>query len=479
MFKRSFALILSMIMVIGLLAGCSPAETPKKEVVEKSYDVVVVGAGAAGLAAAIEAAEKGATVAVLEKMPMVGGSTVLSGGIVYATGSTIQKNFGVEDSVADLVAYWSERAEGNVDTTQLEFVAERSGATIDWLVDLGVEFGDPTPTGTSPVLRAHTSPNHGDGIIKPLKTYADSKNVEFFLQTSATELMIDANGDVIGVKALDKDKNEMAFSAKSVIMATGGFDRSTELVKTYAPIAEGQTSFAGTGNTGDGMTMAVSAGAEVVSKGGVIGFRTVENEPAYTTEVCMLMWMPYLSVNTLGERFVNEAIDYPLFYESLVKQPEGISYLIFDGSTYQPALDKAVEKGSAFVADSLEDLAKQAGIDADAFVNTVAEYNTMIESGVDTEFGKSVVGHSKVETGKFYALKVLPATLGTMSGVKTDLDTQVLTKEGTAIKGLFAAGEVANGDFFYQVYPASGSSIQMSLTFGRVAGTKAAEYAGK
>ena len=482
---RILALAMAAVMGLGVISGCAgktpatPTATASPTQAAKTYDVVVIGAGAAGLAAAIEAAEAGAKVAVLEKMPMAGGSTVLSGGIVYATGSEMQKKLGIQDSVADLVSYWSERANDKNDKEYLTFVAERSGATIDWLVKLGVKFNDPTPSGTSPVARAHTSPDHGSGIITPLKTYAEGKGVELFLQTEATELVTNDKKEVTGVKAVDKDKKELVFSAKSVVLATGGFDRNADLVKEYAPVAAGQTTFAGSGNTGDGLEMALKLDADVVSRGGGIGFRTVEGEMAYTTEICLLMWMPWLSVNKDGKRFVNEAIDYPLFYEQLVKQKDGVSYLIFDKNTYTPALDKAVEKGSAFAAETLDELASKAGIDAAGLKDTVAKYNEMIASGKDTEFGKDLTGHKAVDAPKYYALKVVPAILGTMTGVKTNLDTEVLTKAGTAISGLYAAGEVANGDFYDTVYPASGTSIQMSLTFGRVAGAKAAENAGK
>jgi fumarate reductase flavoprotein subunit len=478
------SLVISSVMVMGLFAGCAAAPAvptaPAAPVNEtKEFDVVVIGAGAAGLASAIEAAEAGATVAVLERMPMAGGSTVLSGGIVYATGSAIQKKLGVEDSVEDLVKYWSERADGKNDMEALKFVAERSGATIDWLVSLGVVFNDPTPSGTSPVLRAHTSPDHGGGIIKPLKTRAEEKKVEFFFQTEATELLTNDKGAVAGVKAVDKDSKEITFNAKSVVLATGGFDRNEDLMKQYAEMAAGLTSFAGSGNEGDGLTMTEKLSVDVVGRGGVIGFRAVEGEKAYTTDVSSLMWMPYLSVNKQGQRYVNEAIDYPLFYEELVKQEDKISYLVFDGSTFLPALDKAVEKGSAFSADTIEELAQKTGVDAAGLTATVKEYNEMVKNGVDTKFGKDLTGHKAIETPKYYALKVVPAILGTMTGIKTDLDAQVLTKDGKVVSGLYAAGEVANGDFFNTVYPASGTSIQMSLTFGRVAGTNAAKNAAK
>lgn len=475
--KKGLALAASLILSMSFFAGCAKSsqaetETPKEE--SKTVDIVVVGAGAAGLSAAIEAAEEGASVVLLEKMPVTGGSTILSGGIVYGTGSKLHEAAGVEDSVEDLVNYWSERANGKNDKEYLQFVAERSGENIDWLVDLGVEFSAPAPTGTSPVARAVTSPNHGGGLIRPMEEKAKSLGVEIVLETSVTEIL-EKEGKVTGVKAEGADGSITVYESKAVILATGGMDRDEVLMKEYAPQAAGQQTFAGVGNTGDGLKLAKGIGAGVYTNNGVIGFRAVEGEMAYTTDVCMLMWMPYLYVNQNGKRFVNEAIDYALFYEELIKQPEGVSYLIFDGNTYMEPLDKAVEKGSAFKADSLKELAEKAGIDAAAFEETVAGYNEMIKNGTDTEFGKVVTGHAPIEKASFYAVKVVPAILGTMTGIATNLDAQVLDESGKVIEGLYAAGEVANGNFYDKVYPASGTSIQMCITFGRVAGETAAK----
>jgi flavocytochrome c len=459
------ALLASAVLFVGCGGG------PK-------YDVVIVGSGAAGLSAAIEAAGAGAKVAVLEKLPMPGGSTLLSGGIVYGTGSTAQKNLNIQDSVDALVQYWSDRAGGQNDQAKVKFVAERSGATIDWMASLGVKFADPVPAGISPVRRAHTSPDGGVGLVNPLKKAADAKNVAFFMETAATKLLTD-KGAVVGVAAKDKNGKAVEFRSKTVILATGGFDRNTELMAKYAADYQTDLTFVGTGNTGDGLLMAQAVGAAVEGKGGVIGFRGVPGESSFTTDVSLLIWRPYLTVNKEGKRFVNETVDYPIFHQALNKQADKMGYIIFDANTFEPPLQKAVDKGVAFGADTIEALAKAAGIDEKGLAASVAAYNKAIATGKDAEFGRAMKGLKPVKKGKFYALKVKAATLGTMSGLKTDLDTRVLNEKGEAIKGLFAAGEVANGGFFNQEYPASGTSIQMSLTFGRVAGTAAAAAAKK
>ena len=456
-----------LIAMAGFFMGCAPA---------KSYDVVVVGSGAAGLAAAIEAADAGASVALLEKMPMAGGSTLLSGGIVYATGSSAQKTLGIKDSVEDLVKYWSDRAEGKNDPAKLRFVAERSGATVDWLVSLGVKLGEPYPTGISPVRRGHATSDGGNGIVKPLLAAAEAKKVAFYMETKATKLVL-KKGRVIGVLAQDKAGKKFSLNAKTVVLATGGFDRNKALMAEYAAEGTADITYVGIGSTGDGLTMAKALDAAVVGEGGVIGLRAVPGEASFTTDIGLLVWQPLLYVNKEGKRFVNESIDYPILHAELNKQTEKTSFLIFDAQTYNEAVGKAVAKGSAFEADSLDALSAAAGIEPVAFAATVAAYNKAIAKGVDAEFGKALKGQKPVSKAKFYALRVDAATIGTMVGLKTDLDSRVLSTKDKPIPGLYAAGEVANGDFFYKLYPASGTSIQMSLTFGRVAGQQAAAEA--
>ena len=468
---RLFALGASAVIAAALFTGCAGNV--------KTFDVVVVGSGAAGLSAAIEAAEAGAKVAVIEKLPMAGGSTLLSGGYVYGTGSSVQKKAGIKDSPEALAQYWSERAEGVADAGQIKLVAEKSGETLDWLMNMGVQFPKLVPTGTSPVARAHQTANGGTGIVSPMKKYADSKNVAFFMETAATKLLTNGKGAVTGIAAKGKDGKAIEFRAKSVVLATGGFDRNPDLESELTPDYQTANTFVAVGNTGDGIVMAQKVGAVIEGHGGVIGFRGVPGESTFMTDVSGLIWIPSLYVNKEGKRFVSESADYPLFHQALNKQTDKISFLIFDAATYQPALDKAVEKGVAFSGDTLDAVAAAAGIDAAGLAATVADYNKMIARGKDTQFGKNVKGLPPIAKPKFYALQVAVATLGTMTGLKIDLDTHVLNAKGEAIPGLYAAGEIANGGFFNQVYPASGTSIQMSLTFGRIAGKAAIADAKK
>jgi fumarate reductase flavoprotein subunit len=472
--RKILAFMLALIMILGLVSGCNVQSND-----DSKFDVIVVGGGAAGLSAAIEAAEAGAKVAVIEKMPVLGGSTLLSEGIVYATGSKIQTEYPVNDSTEALVNFWIDKAEGQNDVPSLQLVADQSGANIDWLVDLGVVFGEPIATGKSPVLRGHVARNKGAGIIDALKARAEKKKVTFILETQAIELITNESSEIVGLKALNKEGQEVSYETKAVVLATGGFDKNEVLVEIYAPIAKGQTTFSSESSTGDGLTMALALGADVINKGGVFGTITAFGETAYKSEINKLLELPNLAVNKKGERFVDESEDFAIYYQELVKQDNAVSYMIFDQTSYVAALDAAVENGSAIVADSLDELATKAGIDPAGLNATVIYYNDMIKYGKDEQFGKNLKALKPIETSKYYALKVVPAILGTMSGLKTDLEAKVLNTEGVAISGLYAAGELATGNFYNTIYPAMGTSLQVSITFGRIAGESAAKFADK
>lgn len=445
------------------------------QTIEKEADVVVIGSGAAGIAAALEARRAGASVLVLEKLPHVGGNTYICGGIVYGTGSKIQTENGLEgDSAEALAKYWMDRAEGNVDADLVRFVAEHSGETIDWMVENGVELV-PTLTapGTAGVKRGIKTANGGVGFIIPLTNKVQEEGVEILLNTRATELLTE-NGAVCGVKA-KAGKDTLNITAGAVVLASGGFDADYETAKKYSPDLVSKTSYASPGNTGDGIVMAQAVGADTVFKGGVIGFRAVPGV-TYRDPINSLRTANCLSVTEKGERYTNETIDYPIFYANMKKTGSDLFYSIFDSASANETMEKAVEGGFAYKADNLEELAKAAGIPADALGASVKRYNDLCVKGSDDDFGKAADKMAAIGKAPFYALKVVPATIGSMGGVKINLETEVLDAKGAAIPGLFAAGAVANGDFFYQTYPASGSAIQYGFTTGRVAGQQAAAY---
>jgi len=458
---------------VAALKSTGAAEVVVAEDEVLTYDVVVIGGGAAGIAAASEAKDNGASVILLEKQAGLGGNTIISGGIVYATGTQAQKDAGVEDSVEALVDYWFQRAEGNANKDMLTMVAEKSNTTIEWLQAGGVELGNLGPTGLSPVPRAlYTSNGGGSGFIVPLAEMIKSKGIDIRTETPAVALLTDATGAVVGVEAVAADGHKVTVNAKSVVIATGGFDGSQAMMRKYSPEYADELFYAAAGNTGDGINMAIEVGADTVFKGGVIGLRGIL-PTSFADPTNGLVWMPYLMVNEIGERFVNESTDYPVIHTALAKQHH--AYLIFDASQLPvAAVAGLIDEGYAFAGETLEALADAMKVDEATFLATVARYNEL-KGQEDVDFGKPAAAMTGVGEGPYCAVRVRPATIGTMGGIKVDLDMHVLKADGTVIPGLYAAGACANGDFFYKEYPASGTSIMMCFTVGRIAGENAAQ----
>lgn len=470
MFKKTSILILTCSLLLALLVvGCAPEEETHEA------DVVVVGGGGAGLSAAIEAAENDASVILLEKMPSLGGSTLISGGIIYGAETPTQERAGIEDSWEDLSDYWMEIAQGDADEEIIDFVAKKSGETIGWLEDVGVEFAEPTPQGTSDVPRGHAPPEgRGFALTEPLMEKAEELDVEILLETKGTELITNDADYITGVKA-ESEEEELTINAEAVILATGGYAQNDELMEEYAPVAEDHATYVSQGHTGQGLVMAEEVGAEIISKNGVIGFRGVAEDVDYTSALGGLIFTPSLYVDQAGERFIDETTHYSQFYDKMVENQSDEFYLIFDSTGPSDVLEEGIEQGYAFTADSIKDLGEEIGVPADNFVETVDRYNELAEIGEDRDFGKDDDLMTSITEEDFYALRVVPATLGTFGGPKVNIESEVLNEAGEPIPGLYAAGEVANGQFYRHTYPASGTSIQMSVTLGRVAGQNAAD----
>lgn len=461
-------------------------EQPKGENQAIDTDVVVIGSGGAGISAAIEAAEGGARVVVLEKLARTGGSTRTSSGMVVVGGSKLQEEAGIEDSVENLKNYWLERGEGNIDEEMVIYAAEHANDALDFLVESGINYSPQgiVFSGTADVPRAHIPPTYGVEFMDLLIERAEKAGVKIYTETRAEELIKDGD-KVVGVKAVQNGA-DFIVDAKAVIIATGGFDHNEELKAEYSPDAVGAWAVSAPQNTGDGLIMGMEAGADTVFKGGVIGWKVVNPAYGHTTNVGRPIYgLPNLIVNKNGDRFADESEDYPFLFKSMVADGGEKFYFIFDsdaGDTVQleattatiQSLEAAVEAGVAYKADSIEELEKVSGLTN--LAESVNEFNAVIESGRDEQFGRDVSTMKTIGVAPFYALQSQKATLGSFGGLKVNIAGEVLDKDGNAIPGLYAAGEAANGDFFSDIYPASGSSISMCVIFGREAGKSAAEY---
>lgn len=460
-------------------------EPVQKQLVDetKDTDVLVIGGGMAGFAAAISAKEEGANVILVEKLDRVGGSTVESGGIFYATNTSINNQ--QDHDVQALVDYWQTRAEGHADEKMLTIAAEGSSTTLAKMQQWGVLFSNNvTASGISPALRAHYATNaqaegkatDGVDFIVPLLQHAQNLGIEILTGTEATKLIM-KDGLVSGVVAVSDEKN-YTIHAKSVVIASGGYDLNKEMMKQHSPEMADTWAISSPGNTGDGITMAQEVGAATDYTGGVIGFKIIDVSRHYIEGANTLGWTGQLGVTNQGTRFGNEAADYPIFCTNLIQAKQAGAekfYLVIDSTTEFIAqlAQEAVSKNNGFTANSLEELAKVANIDATNLAETVATYNNHAQGKESDEFGKTNL--VAVDKAPYYAIEIKPATLGTIGGLVLSENAEVLDEQGKAIANLYAAGEVANSQFFYKEYPASGSSISISGTFGIIAGQQAAQ----
>ncbi len=470
------------------------AKGPVKEeakYIELTVDVAVVGGGAAGLAAAITAAENGAKVVLLEKMGALGGATITSGGEMLAAGTDMQAEQGIQDTAKALGEYWIERGEGQVDHDMLHMIADKSGESIDWLKEHGVPFMKVTFSNIYPTQdpwRNHKIEGGGAGLILPMVEAAQKAGVKVLTETRATSLINDS-GVIRGVVA-DNKGNKVTVHAKSTILATGGYTNNEELMKEYAPFFAGVASRLGEAQQGDGLIMARDVGAKIVASGAA-------NANPYDLGPTRFMDPGgiFLNVTPEGKRYSNEA-EYQKVRSAILYYQLGFNhfYGIFDSSWDFDKLAEAIEANTVVKADSLEDLAKALNMDEKTFVDTVKRYNEMCDAGVDSDFVKPQIGplggtEATVKDTKllnpilkapFYAVKAQTTfAVGTFGGPVTNAKGEVLSTDEKVIPGLYAAGEVANAMLLYREYPCSGTAIQQCITMGRLAGASAAETAAK
>jgi fumarate reductase flavoprotein subunit len=379
--------------------------------------------------------------------------------------------------------------DGHVDAEMLTFIAGKSADTVAWLKSQGVAFGSVTYSYNDPTqspLRNHkTADGAGTGFILPLKAAAEKAGVEIRLETKAVSL-INEGGIIKGVVA-ENGGRTVTVNAPSTILATGGFANNAELVAEYCPKLGTSGTFLGETHNGDGLIMARDAGAKIVAGGGAI-VNPMDLGPTYFADPAGI----FLNVTPAGKRFANEA-SYWFTRSAALYFDEGYNYYysIFDAKTEHAKLEDAIAAGTIIKANTIAELAAGIQIDPAVLAANVDRYNTMCAAGKDTDFGKSASGPkgvtvevlqenvpflTAIDTAPFYALKVPTTGLtGTFGGPAITIDGEVISTDGSVIPGLYAAGEVANGQLLYHEYPCSGTSIQICATMGRQAGAAAAK----
>ena len=460
------------------------AKTDDKKELEEEYDVVVIGGGGAGLTAAIKAKEEGASVILLEKMPLLGGNTLISGAEMAVANNWLQEKEKIEDSVDLHVKDFMEGGDNISDEKLVRVIAENSLEAAEWLRDdIGVEWEDEMMHFGGHSAKRSLVPKGASGkeIINKLAKKAEDLEIPIKLNTKAYEL-IQEDKKVVGVKA-SSEEEELIYKAKNVIIASGGFGSNVEMRVKYNPeIDDKILSTNGPGITGDGIVMAEAVGADLE------GMEHIQTYPICDPLTGTLLYFDdarlyghTIIVNKEGKRFVEELGRRDEMSMGIKAQTGSVCYELIDQNGYEdskleenhkPELDYLYENKLLVKADNLEEAAKFFDIDYEALKETVDNYNKYVEEGKDPEFNKRSLP-SKIEKGPFYILKAAPAVHHTMGGVKIDTDARVLDKDGKPIEGLYAAGEVTGG--IHGKNRLGSNAIADIIVFGRIAGTNASK----
>ena len=466
-----------------------PATLPEAE--EAQADVVVVGGGASGLAAAASALESGARVIVLEKAPHTGGSAALSAGIVTAASTDIQKASGLPADSAGLAKLWLEDQKRSVkgapanlpDAAQVEALVKQSAETVDWLTKkVGMQFSANAAAADGigayqllPISSDASRPASAEEVEK-LEQYVKKLGGIIRTATPAWKILTTDDGRVSGVAAAD-GKNRFTFHAKSVVLASGGFAADLMKVTSRQPRWAVYVERAGAAktSTGDGLTMGLQVGAKEVSDSWLMG---TQFAPAYPEMTAAMLgprgFAGATLVNEKGLRFVKE--DLPNITSEMSQQLD--VWLITDSKDPEKAktLRNYLGFDTVVHGNTPEELGRRMGARADNVKQTIEKLNADAAAGKDTAFGRDPINFTSLTQAPYFAVKVRPVISGTIGGFAVTPDFQVLDNALKPIQGLWAAGELANRAFYNRVYE-PGTSLLIAYASGRAAGTSAAKAA--
>ena len=442
-------------------------------------DVVIVGAGGAGLTAAVRATQAGAKVLVLEKMPFVGGNSLKASGGMNCAGTKFQAAADITDSgVPEFIEDTMNGGHGINDLALVTTMAENSAEAVEWLESIGAPLPKVAATGGTVHKYLH-SPEDGSPVgaylVAKLSEEAEKQGIEIMLNTTATEIIMD-DGAAVGVKAEDAE-HDYTINARAVVLATGGFGANFDMMCAFNPSLANAVTTNHPGATGDGILMAEAVGAATVD------MEQIQLHPTVYQATSMLVSEKMRSlgailVNQEGVRFTNDLATRDAVSNAELEQTGGYAWIIFDQNLVDNNKSAAqyIEQGMAVTGDTYEALAKAMEVDADAFVKTMETWNQAVADGEDKEFGRNNGMDADLSTAPFYAIQIAPGIHHTMGGIKIDTATQVIDTEGKPIPGLFAAGETTGG--VHGGNRIGGNAVCDFVVFGRIAGANAAAYAG-
>ena len=450
-------------------------------------DVIVLGAGGAGLSAAITAADAGKSVIVLEKLPSIGGNTQISGGGMAAPCNWLQQAEGIEDSPELFEQDIMNGGDNIADPDLVHVLANGALDSAEWLRDEhNVEFTHLNFFGGHSVKRSVVPEGEtGAAITWPLKGDAEKAGIQIYTALQATEFVTGDNGSIVAVKAVNPDGEEFEFTGKAFVLATGGFGGNLEMRMKYNPdLDENVKSTDTVATTGDGIVMAEGIGADLVGMEWIQTYPTCDPVTGALLYICDMRLMDRgILVNEEGERFVEELERRDVISEAIKEQTNNYAYLLWDKTgvdetglfdNHPGEVKMCTEYGTLFEGDTLEAVAEAAGVDADALVATVEHWNEMCEKGEDADFNYRSTMNTFGEA-PFYLQRVVPAVHHTMGGVHITTDAQVVLESGETVPNLFAAGEITGG--IHGTNRLGSDAIADVITFGRIAGASAAQVA--
>ena len=455
-------------------------EKAAQQTEQKEADIVVIGSGVAGMSAAVQASSQGASVIVLEKYKVSGGDSSICSGNFYCCGAKKQDELGYTDygTPEELAQFFYDQSDGDANMDICRLVADHGGEAMDWLVGFGCDF-DKKP-GDNVSDRSMLSKTSGKGIVDNLIAEAEKNGVEIMMETRAVELAVDS-GKISGVKAR-KGTTEYDIAAKAVVLASGGFDGQDWSKELYAPGAVGWHTFSSPGNTGDGIELAKEAGALTLLKGGLSQIHLVGKDPLPLNDELSVLRMinTGVFVTDLGYRCANESMTSQFDYFTPFVESGRKSFFIICDSQQPDArmelIKKGVDKGVVNTADTIEELAVEAGLPPYPLAKTIEAYNALCDAGEDTAFHKKPEDLQRIEKAPYYAVQITPNTNDSFGAVPISTKAEVLDQNRAPLPGLYAAGTIANPELFYMRYAVSGSSMCMGTVTGRIAADEAIKY---
>ena len=474
-------------IMLGLGAGESKAQDPLPRKWDRTMDVVIIGSGGAGLSAAVTAADKGASVIVLEKMPMIGGNTIISGGYFNAADPKRQGKQGIQDSPDNHYKQTIAAGDYRAQPELVRILTENAYDALEWLESLGMKFDDKVIQIYGALYpRSHVPLEpKGTGYIRVLKAAVDKRGIKVLTETKVIRLIREKqlSGRVLGVQAVDR-KNKPLFirAKKAVILASGGFGANKELRALHDPRMKDLTTTNQPGATGEMILAAMDIGAYP------IGMDYIQCNPGAPPgrDIRIVFHnnvAGFIMVDKRGKRFVAEDERRDVLREAVLNLPEKFAFTVIDNAVYL-SYDSMVREtgleglktGDAWRADTLQELAAKMGLPVDDFVATVKRYNDLVDGKQDPDFGKNPRNLTmKIKNAPFWSCFAGMAVHHTMGGLHINTKAQVLDRQYKVIPALYAVGEGTGG--VHGTNRVGGNAIAGIFVYGRIAGANAASEA--